>query len=770
MNIFLIISGVFLVLLGLGFLLGFFRGWCKSLIRLGIVVAIFLTALFVTPIISDLFDSFIRSDGTKIILFGTEIDILVYIKDYVGTDLNSVIETTTILVSSVVKIILNFVTFILIFIVLEIISLIAYWIISFIVGSAIKEDKEREIQELNEQNSSKKLEVSESGETQTEAQGATYTQINISKEPKGKNIWLRLLGGLEGMVGAVVLCLVILVPIFGIMNTLDKTLEKQPSSNEAVASAAHVGINNFICGELYYTEDKNIGKIESLIEKYDVLRNDYKKSPVGFMLKYTGIEKLGTVSFNYLTTVKVDDSNMKISSELASIIDTYSLYKKVFIKEKFDIKKPDTISNIKLLYTKAKESTFVKMYIEDIIPNIANKWANNEKFIGIDNPIPEKYQSVANGLLNTFAATKSFNNIDNNLMALFTIAERASEQGLIVSIAEGKDIILVLSENNQIVKDSIIALYSTFELRNNTIDTLNNALVLVYDLIVGDGKLAYTPSENTPKISDVNAEAQRLQDITNEILSLYKKLDNVNAENTEELIDELGQIGKIIDLSRNSESLSNTLQKFIVNFINSNLIKLGEDANKIKTTLVSYIDEKWSVEENPDFSFETTFKTVGETVKVANNILNKAEDITIKDLSSVIEIVVNNENVKEVLSDVIKDEIIVDLVGDSETAEVMTDILDTFIENTTAETLEKDLEAAQSVIDVISKGNNKEFNETVSNEIIESIGSSDAIMSMIDSVTSDSSKTGLQDLVSEVSQENKDMLTNSIENSKTLTS
>ena len=261
------------------------------------------------------------------------------------------------------------------------------------------------------------------------------------------------------MVGAVVLCLVILVPVFGIMNTFDKTLEKQPSSNEAVASAAPVSINNFICGELYYTEDKNIGKIESLIEKYDVLRKDYKKSPVGFMLKYTGIEKLGTVSFNYLTTIKVEEKSMKISNELASIIDTYSLYKKVFIKEKFDIKNKESISNIKLLYTKAKESTFVKMYIEDIVPTIASKWSSNEKFIGIENPIPEKYQSVANGLLNTFAATKSFNNIDNNLMALFTIAEKANEQDLIASLADGKDVIVQRHCQKEFVLESILFRY-----------------------------------------------------------------------------------------------------------------------------------------------------------------------------------------------------------------------------------------------------------------------------------------------------------------------
>jgi len=754
MNIFVVISGAFILLLGLGFLIGFFRGWCKSLIRLGILVGLFLLVFFVVPLISNLVVGNIEM-GTEFNVLGISFDISDILVDYIGSDLDKVAGTTTALLTTIVNVALNLILFIGIFLVLDILSYIIYLIVTLIIKFAGREDRQ-EVAVKSENNA---------GENANDSQTTQTVAISTATTHK-QNIWLKILGGFEGLLGSVILCLIILTPVFGVMNVLDKTIEDTPVA-ENVAGA--ISGSNFICGDLYYTEDENVGEIESVIEEYAILKEKYNSSLIGFTLKYTGINSLGKVLFNRLATVKVDDKEVNFTDECSVIIETYSIYKESFLKDEFNIVESDSIQNIENLYSKATESIFVKSYVEDLVPTIAQKWSDNETFVNIENPIPEEYRVVGNDLLKVFASARSFNNIDNNLRTILKIAKNAHSQGIIQSVVNGEDIMSLLSNNNTIVKDVIVELSSTYEFRNNLPNALNNALVVIYNIIVGDGKFTYTPADTQETISDYNSEAEQIQNIVNEILSIYNNLDSFKGDSVDSIISELGSFGRAIDASRKSKILSNSLKEFIINFISSDKINFGESSDSIKETLIGYINDKWDINENPDFSFETTFKAIGETAKVANDVLKNIENVTIDDLSNVLQSVVANNDVKEILADVIKEEVIKEFVGESPEAEVLTDILDSVIEYATPETVEKDMQAVQSVIDVISKGEDLELTEEKSKEIIESIGQSDSIMSMIDSVTKDETKTSLEDLVSNVGTENLNKLNETVNNSDVLT-
>ena len=320
MNIFVIASSVFFTIIVLGFAWGFFRGWCKSLIRLGVLVGDFIISLFVAPVISKAVVGNITS-GSQISIFGLTIDFQSIVEGYFGSDLDSALGTTAALASSLMNVVINVVLFILMFILINIISLIVYGIVLLVLRKNREKDK-------------------------------------VKKE----HIGLKFLGGFEGLISSIVLLFVFLVPFFGIMDVLNNAVKEEPKP-QATASAQSLS-SSFMCGELYYTDDENIGEIEYYIESYASLKKKYNSSLMGFVFKYTGLNKLGCVSFNHLSTVKVDGEKIKLNNEIVTVINTYNIYKDTFINKDLDFTKAETIDSILTIYNEAKNSSFAKKYVE----------------------------------------------------------------------------------------------------------------------------------------------------------------------------------------------------------------------------------------------------------------------------------------------------------------------------------------------------------------------------------------------------------------------
>ena len=65
------------------------------------------------------------------------------------------------------------------------------------------------------------------------------------------------------------------VPVFGIMNVCDKFLKEDTKSEASAYNETCV-----IAGK-FYTDNDNIGQVESYLEKYDNFSKKYKKSFAG---------------------------------------------------------------------------------------------------------------------------------------------------------------------------------------------------------------------------------------------------------------------------------------------------------------------------------------------------------------------------------------------------------------------------------------------------------------------------------------------------------
>lgn len=722
MNIFAIISSVFGVLLLFGFLIGVFRSWKKSLIRFAILIVDVVISLFVSPAIVKAVIKKV-SNGTTLSIFNFNIDFSEIIENFVGGDMAKDIisaeSTTNQLATSLINIVVNVVMFFVIFISLWLLSLIIYGIISLIVGHVRKKDGEEKTQQ---------------------------------------HVWQRLIGGFVGFISMCVIAFALLIPVFGAMNICNQFLKE--NSAEAVASARS-NSSSYIAGNLYYTEDEKIGKVETYIEKYSAYKEKYDRSFVGGFFNITGIGKLGGISFKYLTTVSSGELNVNLTDEMVVAISTYNAYKETFVENDFDIANNTSVDRLISIYDNATRSKIISSYMVELIPTMAERWTSGEKFLGIASPITGEYEKVGNELFSVFKV-KSSTRIDSNIKAILNLIKVANNNNLISAYRQTEagasfDVTGYLSNENTLVKDVILTLSTTQEFRNSIPTIFNELLKILYDDVVGgENPIKDISSEEISQI-DWNFEAENLQNIVNEIIGIY----NVSSKATDNktLIQELGNIGKLIDYSRQSKILSRSLKEFIIGYINSDKLNIGENSDKVKETLTKYIDEEW---DNEEFSFEDAFATIGEAAMVIIEI----KEATLDGLQSILDGVILNEDTQKIVLELMKSDIVENLVGTNENSAVVKEVLIEIISETNLGNLEKDIAAGEKIIDIVNSSNREEkLKDDEAREIVETLAESKTIMGLLEKVADDES-SHVSNIADKLDSEEKDLILQEIENSE----
>ena len=722
MNIFLIISGVFFGLLALGFLVGFIRNWCRSLIRLGILVGDFLISLFISPLVSNLLIGKIVS-GSKISIAGTTIDINDYLTQIFGNDLNGVGDTTSAMSVALANVLLNIIIFIAMFLIIALLSLIVYYIVLLVLKK-------------------------------------TRGKAESPAQPNGKTIGLRLLGGFEGMVSMIVLVFAMLVPFFGTFEILDSVISNSDTTTQNSASAFSGA--NLVCGELYYTEDTKIGNIEGYLENYSILRKKYDSTIMGRVYKILGLNKLGSLSFNKLSNVNVDGEKVEFSKEISTVVEVYGEYKECFVKNSFNINNDNSIDVIQSMYKTATKSKFVKDYVVDLIPTMAEKWSNNETFLNIENPVPEEYKKIFIDSLKVFSSSQNFTIVDENINALFDVAKTAKEYGVIKALTDGEKMMDILKDKDGFVKQVILNLTQTAEFQNNLPQIMSDGLEILYNSLVGDEKYDGTiPTVWENKI-DWEKEAETLNGIPSTLLKVYEDLENKEegASDEEVISSNLGKIGKVIDLSRDSQTIELPLKSFIIGFISSDNINFGENDESLKTTMVNYINEKWDKTENPDFSFEKTFGALGTTALVAER-LSSGKDIDFELFKNAMQDISSDDDAKAFLGEIVSTGLIYDMVGISNESYLLSNLLDTYITTSSVETISADLDATKSLLDIITLPSDTTLTDDDAKQMAENIAGSKAILDMTLEIAEDAGRP-LSELTKNLSEDNKNAIIASI--------
>ena len=664
-------SYALIALLVIGFFIGFLRNMKRSLIRtIMILVSVAAAILFAPTLSKTLTNMFIS--GMTFSAFGTTLDFEEVARNVLSEEMANELlvnnETVTKLAQALAKIFVNVVAFVAILIGLLILTLIIYWIVSIVIHVKDRARKQ-----------------------ENESQG-------------GSKFGKRVLGGLFGVISAVALSFAFLMPVFGIMNVCDGFIRSETTTEtEETASASNI---SFVGGTLYYTEDKNIGKIETAIQKYAEIKDAYNNTFAGKFFNTLGISKLGSSTFNKLTTAEIDGLTVNVTNELVSVVKLYNDFKDNFIAQEFDVTKNACIDAVWKMYETANRSEIVKSFISEFVPKIASKWSSGEKFMGIANPVPEDYKSIANEVIGIFNTTY-LPEINKNLEVVKNSIKAANNNGFIASVQNHEDTLEYLSKEKvmigtvekeqTLVQDIFVELSKSERIKDALPNITNELFKMVYELAVQKAETEEQvqalatkfPAFTNEEVSAINwgNEAEKMQGIVTNVASIYNEIKTAEAGDMQMYLSKLESIGAVLDNAKNSSILAGRIKTFMVDFITTK-VTLEEN---IKTQIVSQINTNWA---NTEFSFKTAFAGIQALANKASDLVDilnpesitSIESLNIADISDAIKDIVKDENMVSAVKELIgkgegEDNIIANIVGEenADAVEVLTDVLDAFM-------------------------------------------------------------------------------------------
>lgn len=721
-TIMMALSGTIIGLLVIGFLIGVWRGWKKSLARFIALLVILLIALFLTPVISSAIIN-ACTDGTTISIFGFTYDFQELVSSIAGSseglgDVVAADGTTTELAFALMNVAVNVVLFVAMFLVLSLLALFVHFIVFLVLRSKAKKN-------------------------------GTLTAKKAAN---------RLIGGGIGFFSMVIICFTFLIPVFGVMNICNTFITDEKGGESANASVlTSSSIQNYLGANLYYTEDENIGTVETYVETYAKIKENYDKSPMGAVFNALGISKLGSISFNYLTSVKSGDLEVNVTNEIVSVIKVYNEYKETFVANKFDITNNNSVDGIISIYDVATTSKIVQSYIIELLPKLCENWSNGEAFLGIEPPVSGEMTQMFNHVLEIFK-TDDINRISNNLKAVMGVVKVANNNNLISTIQAGDvDVMEFLAGNETLVKDAVLQLSTTPELRSNLPIIINDALAIGHKSVVGEDASFSGGNLTSEEIAAINwnSEADVFQKLVNTLLSVFENLqdDGSASESSNQMLNELSSIGEAIDLSRNSVILSDPMKEFITGFINTEKVSLSLD---IKSQINGNINNYWASE---TYSFKAMFKTLQETASLVDKMTSDPENVTLENIKDTLVTVAGSQEMKDSIKDLIGSDIVDELVPEEykETASAVTEMFGTFIDEITPEKIEQDIAAADEIINIInvsqnhggnlSLGETEEEKKQAANNLVETIANSSAVMAVVDAVNTSTDASAIKDVV-----------------------
>ena len=708
MNLMLIISFALGALLFIGFLFGIIRSWKKSLIRASlIVVSLIVALLFSSKVASALMTNFV--DGLVLSIFGQTINLESVIGEIAG-DLLSEGTALTNLTTALMHVIVKLIAFLIIFVVMFIVTLIIYFIISAIM----------------------------SGRQRSRSVGKV--------KPKA---WERLIGGGIGILASLVVGLALFTPVFGVMDVCDKFIA---TGKKDAASAYN---SSLVCGK-FYTDNGQIGKVETYLEKYEKLRSDYKKSFAGFVFTYTGVDAIGKSTFNTLSTVTHNGLKLNLTDECVNIGNVYNIYRESFVQNKFDLAKTESVEALQKIYNISKNSEVLRSFIVDLVPKMSAKWSNGEKFLGKEIPLTGDLKDIVVEFLGVYN-TKDFIVLDKNISIAFDSIRIANKHDVIQAVNSGVEILDVI-DNGTFVKDEIINMASSSDFRRVLPKVLTTTIKIAYKSVLDDPGTKLDQNFTQAQLAEIvwDDEAQISQTIVTKMLGFMDGKD---------LIDSLIDFGVVIDSSRSSKILSHPVKILMTDYINTKVSELNDIAREVLVN--SFSEENWQSE---TYCYENLFRTVQTTASVAGD----KGDVKFTDipLDTMLEKDTDGK-VKDTIQQAIDAGVIKDLVDDSTKAEVYEDLITSVLDNYQAgESIENDMKAGQVVTDIISKSNNENsmFGENKDNEAataVTNLTSSSAVMGVLESEAQKvegSQNSAVKDYIDSMNEADKAAFENAILN------
>lgn len=739
-----IVLSLFLVCIILGFLFGWFRGFSKSLVRFIILLTVTVLAFFVVPSITkavlkmDISKWNINIGGVQVVTLG---DLIIEMLEKIPVVQELIESSPTVegVITLVPQMIANVVLFIAFFFIFKWVSMVIYWIIA---------------------------------------------GIFFSKKKMGDKDRHKFIGAVIGTVQGFMIAIVLMVPIFGMVETTRPVMQaiqaEQQTNASSEAEETPSGFVYTVDGESSETgggkgeaNAQTLGEVSDESMKYI---NAFDNTWLIKVLRAVRISDMSVAMFDSLTTVKDRDLEIQLRKEVNIIADAYPGLSGL-INGDANLEEANTYDSLKSAFDKLYESPVLSGIVSEIVPAAASRWSDptvaeeNRVFCGIPKP---KFQDasinrVFDALLLNLSTQTDKNEIKKDVDTSIDVMKLCCSSGIVTAVKHNGDIMeVLLRENNQNLVSDIIDL----SLKSKTLgdclpDIVNMAMNQLYKA------LAITDApEITLKSNEVNWETEKvlLQNVFNNVLKLYDGIKK-GTDAGKDALDSIdfASLGRAFDGLRLSQLLSAGSLSIMTKLMDSDFI-VGADAS----VLATFKDKMTAVWTDSTIKMEDTFVAIQNALVLAKNLKNASTEITPDNIGNIVNGLKENETLKDTVNELLNNEETMKNLGlDQTTAGVVKETISSVInyEYKEGEDIQKDIDAISEVYNVANKvmsaGVDSQVNldTTETNNLVEKIAESTVIK---ENLTKVDSKVGNLDY-DKLSEDSKTNIAQSIENNQTLT-
>ncbi len=713
-----IMISLFLFFIILGFVIGWIRGLNKSLTRFIIVLVVGVLSFFVIP---PLTSAVLTLDISKLNIVIGDIQVMT-IQDLITDMLRQIPIIEDIIEASptfesflevVPQMLLNVILFIVFFFVFKWISMVIYWIIS----------------------------------------GICFSKKKMNGKEKHPFI-----GAVIGAVQGLIVVVVVLIPCFGAVEMFKpfETIEQENQQNTVQY------VNSQEPEDEKSTNDVVVETINGVIKYTDAFEQNW----VGKLFKAVGIKKLSVKMFDKLTTVEGKSAKFALMDEVDTLADAYP-YMQTLLSEKLDIEDNETLNDIKSMINELYKSELLSGMVKEIVPEVSRIWSSGGKFCEIQKPKidDEALDDLFDVLLLNLSVAEG-DTVKNDIDTSIDILMIANDAKLISTMSEDGNILEVLRkpENENLISDIL-----TKALESNTIkavlpEAINVGMNYVYEALNIDKETIDDVDVDSADV-DWTEEKPILITIFTNVFKIYDKID-IGTSQGEEALEHLDfkLLGETFDNVRKSTLLGPSSKQIMKALLNSEEI-VGANSTTLNT-FVTKLEETWDSDE----LLAPTFESLGKALKIAKDLQTNVEDFKIEDLGDVLTDFATNDALKDVVSEVIKEDTLKDLGLDDNTAGVVSETISSVLE-LEGEVLEKEIKAVEEIFVVANKVINLdttenpeakvEIAEEDTLELVGALAQSTEVLGVITGTDSAVGDLNIGDNLSEETKTNiKDQITN----------
>ena len=725
------IVSLFLVCIILGFVFGWFRGFSKSLVRFIIVLAVTVLAFFVVPSITtavlkmDISKLNINIGGVSAVTLG---DLIIDLIEQVPIvqDLIESSPTLASVITLVPQMLANVVLFIAFFFIFKWFSMIIYWIIA---------------------------------------------GIFFSKKKMGDKDRHKFVGAVIGTVQGFLVAIVLMVPIFGVVETsrpmveairAEQTAASTSENTEESASGFTYTVNEEGSSETSggegsggtSEEEKNNKDIKQTV--YDVTDETGKyvdafdKVWIVKVMKALKIQDLSVSMFDNLTTVKDRDLEVSLRNEVKVVASAYPGLSGLIYGDA-DIENAETYDNVKESFDKLYASPVLSGVVSELVPKAATRWSDtslaeeDRKFCGIAKPDfgDAATNRVFDALLLNLASQNDSEELKKDIDTSIDVMKLCCTSGIVTAVRHNGDLMEVLLKdtNENLVSNIIDLALNSSTLKECLPDIINLAMSKVYTAL----NITDAPEINGKLTTEEwQTEKLVLQNVFNNVLRLYDGINKGTKEgkNALDCLD-FAALGRAFDGLRSSKLLSEGSLSIMTKLMDSDFV-VGADV----TIMASFKEKMTAVWNDSTVKMEDTFVAVQNALILAKDLKNAEAEITPDNIGEIINGLKDNETLKGTVNEILNNEETMKNLGlDETTAGVVKETISSVINHEynaeAGEDIQKDIDAISEVYNVANKVMSSEtevtLEKTDTDKLVESIANSTVIK---ENLTKADSKVG----------------------------